>query len=59
MATRQDIQGRTREELATASPDASFAELDKLHYLDGFVKESMRQPPTIAQLLKTSSSLTG
>lgn len=42
MATRQDIQDRLRAELATISPDASFAELDKLPYLDAFAKESMR-----------------
>ncbi|KAG8169546.1 hypothetical protein KVR01_000291 [Diaporthe batatas] len=42
MATRQDIQDRLRAELATVSPDASFAELDKLPYLECFAKESMR-----------------
>ncbi|KAK2599797.1 hypothetical protein N8I77_011521 [Diaporthe amygdali] len=42
MATRQDIQDRLRAELATVSPDASFAELDKLPYLENFVKESLR-----------------
>lgn len=42
MATRPDIQDRLREELATVSSDASFAELDRLPYLESFVKESMR-----------------
>lgn len=42
LATRQDVQDRLRAELGAAPPDASFAELDRLPYLDGFVKESMR-----------------
>lgn len=42
LATRQDIQDRLRAELATVSPDASFAELDKLPHLECFAKESMR-----------------
>ncbi|KAG6361305.1 hypothetical protein INS49_009530 [Diaporthe citri] len=42
LATRQDIQDRLRAELDTVSPDASFAELDKLPYLECFAKESMR-----------------
>lgn len=42
MATRQDIQDRLRAELATVSPDAPFAELDKLPYLECFAKECMR-----------------
>ena len=42
LATRQDIQDRLRAELAAVSPDASFAELDKLPYLECFAKECMR-----------------
>jgi cytochrome P450 len=42
MATRQDIQDRLRAELAAVSPDAPFAELDKLPYLECFAKECMR-----------------
>lgn len=42
MVTRQDMQDRLSGELAAVPPDASFAELDKLPYLDSFAKESMR-----------------
>lgn len=42
LATRPDIQDRLRAELASVSPDASFAELDRLSYLECFAKECMR-----------------
>lgn len=45
MATRHDIQDRLREEINSLGHDASFAEIDKLPYLEGFVKETMRVYP--------------
>lgn len=45
MANQQDIQERLRQEICTLEADAPFAELDKLPYLDGFVKESLRAYP--------------
>lgn len=45
MATRQDIQDRLRQEINSLGEDAAFAEIDKLPYLEGFVKESMRVYP--------------
>lgn len=52
MATRHDIQERLRQEILSVPADASFAQLDKLPYFDGFVKESMRlYPPGMCLLL--------
>ncbi|KAJ4394846.1 hypothetical protein N0V93_004066 [Gnomoniopsis smithogilvyi] len=45
MATRQDIQDRLRQEINTLGDDATFAEIDKLPYLEHFMKESMRLYP--------------
>lgn len=42
LATRHDVQDRLRQELMTVPADASFADLDRLPYLEGFVKEALR-----------------
>lgn len=58
MATRQDIQDKLREEIDSLEPDASFTELDKLPYFDGFVKESMRvYPPGIIHSISMTIKL--
>lgn len=45
MAQRKDIQDRLREEINSLGDDPAFVDVDKLPYLDGFVKESMRVYP--------------
>lgn len=58
MATRHDVQDALRRELQTLSPDAGFPELDRLPYLDGFVKESLRlyPPGEIPQSIQSTST---
>lgn len=56
LATRRDIQDRLRAELDTVPDDASFAELDRLPYLDCFAKESMRlYSPCMLSLVNVTS----
>lgn len=45
MATRPDIQNALRKELETLPADAPYSEIEKLPYLEGFVKESLRLYP--------------
>lgn len=47
-ATQQDVQDTLRAEileLLAKSPHPSFAEIDKLTYLNWFIKESLRVYP--------------
>ncbi|KAI1854249.1 hypothetical protein JX266_001390 [Neoarthrinium moseri] len=42
MATNHSIQDRLREEIGSLSAEPSFVEMDKLPYLENFVKEALR-----------------
>ncbi|KAH6646939.1 cytochrome P450 [Truncatella angustata] len=42
MATNHDIQDKLREEIRGLPINSTFAEIDKLPYLENFVKESLR-----------------
>lgn len=42
MATNQHIQNTLRDEINTLPPAPSYTEMDRLPYLENFVKESMR-----------------
>lgn len=45
MATRQDIQSKLRDEIAglvAETPDPTYTEIERLRYLDHFVKEVLR-----------------
>lgn len=45
LAEKPDIQARLREELAELGDDIAYSELEKLTYLDNFIKESLRVYP--------------
>jgi cytochrome P450 len=42
MALNQEIQDKLREEINGLASKPTYAELDKLPYLENFVKESLR-----------------
>ena len=52
MATRQEIQAKLRaeiEDLVAKFPEPDFTEIDKLSYLDNFIKETLRvYPPGVS-----------
>lgn len=42
MAINQDMQDRLREEISTLPDDPSYADLERLPYLENFCRESLR-----------------
>ncbi|KAI1387264.1 cytochrome P450 [Hypoxylon trugodes] len=59
MANKPDIQNRLREEILELGDDPSFSELDRLSYLDNFIKETLRlYPPATGMFRETIEDIT-